>query len=112
MFLKLFIYIKIRFKYILIKKKSIFIFFNIQRYVKNIFIYIIMSNNWVDFQSGCGTCKASTDYVQYYGSGGKKMAKKTKKAKKDQGGKKKTHKTNKKARKSHKKTKKINKKMN
>jgi hypothetical protein len=40
------------------------------------FIYIIMSNNWVDFQSGCGTCKASTDYVQYYGSGGKKKLKK------------------------------------
>ena len=35
-----------------------------------------MSNNWVDFQSGCGTCKASTDYVQYYGSGGKKKLKK------------------------------------
>ena len=34
-----------------------------------------MSNNWVDFQSGCGTCKASTDYVQYYGSGGKKKLK-------------------------------------
>ena len=45
------------------------------------FIYIIMNNNWVDFQSGCGTCKASTDYVQYYGSGGKKKARKTTKKK-------------------------------
>lgn len=29
-------------------------------------------NNWVDFQSGCGVCKASSDYAKYYGMGGKK----------------------------------------
>ena len=44
-----------------------------------------MNNNWVDFQSGCGTCKASTDYVQYYGSGGKKKVTK-KKPRKQKGG--------------------------
>ena len=27
-------------------------------------------NNWVDFQSGCGVCKASSDYAKYYGMGG------------------------------------------
>ena len=29
-------------------------------------------NNWVDFQSGCGVCKASSDYAKYYGMGGAK----------------------------------------